>query len=173
MFQFGAVLAAAMLLLSVPASAADNSLSAEANAAFLANNAKQTGVIMRPSGLQYRILQNGYGKRPSARDSVTVYYKGTLINGTVFDSTEAGLPATFQTNHLIPGWTEALQLMREGDHWQLVIPAELAYGSRGAGNVIPPNQTLVFDLQLVTVTPAKADDDRNGPGDQGSNGSQY
>lgn len=168
MFRYAAALAAVMLLFNAPASAADSSLSADANAAFLANNAKQKGVVTRPSGLQYRILRNGFGARPSARDSVTVYYKGSLINGTVFDATEAGLPATFQTNKLIPGWTEALQLMREGDHWQLVIPTELAYGSRGAGTVIPPNQTLIFDLQLVKVTPYKPD--QNGP-DQG-NGQQ-
>ncbi|HEX4534487.1 MAG TPA: FKBP-type peptidyl-prolyl cis-trans isomerase, partial [Rhizomicrobium sp.] len=106
-----------------------------------------------PSGLQYRIVQSGYGKQPKATDTVMVYYKGMLINGKVFDATEPGLPATFPVNHLIPGWTEALQLMREGDHWELTIPASLAYGARGAGGAVPPNQTLVFDMTLVSVKP--------------------
>ena len=135
------------------AATADPGLSVEANQAFLAANAKKPGVIVRPSGLQYRILKSGYGKQPKATDSVTVYYKGSLINGKVFDSTEPGMPSTFQTNQLIPGWTEALQLMREGDHWELVLPAQLAYGPRGAGDAIAPNQTLIFDLQLVSVNP--------------------
>ena len=90
--------------------------------AFLAANAKKKGVIIRPSGLQFRIIQNGYGKRPQITDSVKVYYTGALINGRVFDGTSPGLPASFKVNQVIPGWTEALQLMREGDHWQLVIP---------------------------------------------------
>lgn len=168
MFRFGAVLAAALMLMSMPVSAADNSLSTEANAAVLAAYAKKPGVIGRPSGLEYRILQNGFGKRPAASDMVTVNYKGMLINGSVFDATEPGLSATFQTNHLIPGWTEALQLMREGDHWEIVIPAELAYGTRGAGGVIPPNQTLIFDLQLVKVAPPPPNANQSGQ----DNGSQ-
>lgn len=134
------------------ARAADSSLSEQANAAFLAANAKKPGVQVQPDGLQYRVIHAGYGKRPKASDMVTVSYKGALINGKVFDATEPGLPAQFQANKLIPGWTEALQLMREGDEWELVIPASLAYGSRGAGGVIPPDQTLVFDLQLISVS---------------------
>jgi FKBP-type peptidyl-prolyl cis-trans isomerase len=99
---------------------------------------------------------------------VDVYYTGSLINGTVFDKTEPGMPANFVVNKLIPGWTEALEIMREGDHWQLVIPAGLAYGARGAGGVIPPNQTLVFDLELVKVTPAPKDEKGQDQGqDQG------
>ena len=122
-------------------------LSQEANQAFLAANAKKAGVIIRPDGLQFRIIQNGYGKRPTVTDSVKVYYTGTLINGTVFDGTSPGLPASFKVNSVIPGWIEALQLMREGDHWQLVIPPNLAYGARGAGDgTIPPDQVLVFDM---------------------------
>jgi FKBP-type peptidyl-prolyl cis-trans isomerase len=162
--RFGALLVAAFTLFAVAAHAADSALSAQANAAFLADNAKKPGVVTRPSGLQYRILQNGYGKRPGPADLVTVYYSGALINNKVFDATEAGLPATFTTNELIPGWTEALELMREGDHWQLVIPSNLAYGARGAGDgTIPPNQTLVFDLELVKVAPPpKKDDDQSG-----------
>lgn len=160
--RFAALLATALAcLVLAPALAADNSLSPQANQAFLAANAKKPGVIIRPSGLQYRIVRNGFGKRPGALDSVVVNYKGSLINGTVFDQTEPGLPANFVVNKLIPGWTEALEIMKEGDHWELVIPAALAYGSRGAGGVIPPNQTLVFDLELVKVTPAPKDQDQD------------
>jgi FKBP-type peptidyl-prolyl cis-trans isomerase len=166
MSRLGAFFAAMLALGAVTAYAADGALSGQANAAFLSENASKPGVVVRPSGLQYRILRSGFGKRPGPFDSVTVNYKGTLINGTVFDATEEGLPATFVVNQLIPGWTEALEIMREGDHWQLVIPANLAYGSRGAGNgVIPPNQALVFDLELVKVTPApppKSDDQESG-----------
>jgi len=151
--RLAAMLAAILAILPLGALAADASLSAEANAAFLAQNARLKGVIVRPSGLQYRILQNGSGKHPGPTDHVTVYYTGTLINGHEFDGTEPGFPAQFVANSLIAGWSEALQLMREGDHWQLVIPAKLGYGTRGAGEgAIPPNQTLVFDLQLIAVS---------------------
>ena len=153
MIRLGALIAAFAALVSFSAQAADPSLSEAANAAFLANYAKQPGVIRTASGLEYKILQNGFGQRPGAYNKVQVSYKGSLINGKVFDSTEPGLPATFTVNQLIPGWTEALELMREGDHWQLVIPANLAYGARGAGGAIPPNQILVFDLQLLKVLP--------------------
>ena len=121
---------------------------------------KRPGVF-RPSGHLNKILQNGFGARPSATDIVTVYYKGQLINGKVFDATEPGFPAEFPVGGLIPGWTEALQLMREGDHWELVIPANLAYGTRGAGDAVPPNQTLVFDLTLVKVTHPPKDKDKD------------
>jgi FKBP-type peptidyl-prolyl cis-trans isomerase len=148
-----ATIAALLALFPIGALAADATLSLEANTAYLAQSARQKGVIVRPSGLQYRILQNGSGKHPGPTDHVTVYYTGSLINGKVFDGTEPGFPVVFMTNALIKGWSEALQLMREGDHWQLVIPAELGYGSRGAGEgEIPPNQTLVFDLQLLGVS---------------------
>jgi len=163
--RLAALLVAVLALATVSARAADSALSAQANADFLSANAGKPGVVVRPSGLQYKILRSGFGKRPGPFDSVTVYYTGTLINGSVFDATEEGLPATFVVNQLIPGWTEALELMREGDHWQLVIPANLAYGSRGApGGVVPPNQALVFDLELVKVTPAPPpkSDDQNG-----------
>src|SRR5215470_15804415 len=136
--------------------AAAPSLSPEANAQYLRDNAKKPGWVVRPSGLQYRIVHSGYGKRPGPRDVATIYYSGQLINGKVFDGTEQGLPAQFKVQDLIPGWTEALQLMREGDHWQLVIPTQLAYGARGAGDgLIPPNQTLIFDITLVSVTTPK------------------
>ncbi len=114
--------------------------------------------------MQYKIVHNGFGKRPLPTDIVTVYYTGTLINGTTFDGTEAGLPAQFKVTDLIPGWTEALLLMREGDVWHIVIPANLAYGARGAGQgAIPPNQVLVFDLTLVKVTPPPPDKDKDKP----------
>lgn len=145
----------------VPAYAADDALSIEANQKYLADNAKKKGVIVRPSGLQFRIIQNGYGKRPASTDSVTVYYTGTLINHVIFDGTSPGLPATFKVNQVIPGWSEALQLMREGDHWLLTIPASLGYGARGAGDgTIPPNQTLVFDVKLVKTEPAPKKGDK-------------
>jgi FKBP-type peptidyl-prolyl cis-trans isomerase len=157
MMRSGILVAGFVAMLGVSAQAADSSLSAEANAAFLAANAKKPGVVVEPSGLQHRAIHTGFGKRPRGTDLVTVNYKGTLINGKVFDATEPGLPAQFTVNKLIPGWTEALELMREGDQWELVIPANLAYGAHGAGGVIPPNQALVFDLQLISVSPAPKD----------------
>jgi FKBP-type peptidyl-prolyl cis-trans isomerase len=167
MMRFGALLAVALALMTVSATAADSSLSEAANTAFLATNLKKPGVIERPSGLQYRIIQNGFGKQPGPFDVVNCYYKGSLINGSVFDSTEPGLPATVTVNKVIPGWREALTLMREGDHWQLVIPPTLAYGTRGAGNgLIPPNQTLVFDLELVSTAPPPKDEDKDQDGSQ-------
>lgn len=153
MRRWGILVAALAAMVASPALAVDSALSAEANAAFLAANAKKPGVIVEPSGLQHRSLHAGFGKRPKATDLVTVNYKGSLIDGKVFDATEPGMPAEFTVNKLIPGWTEALQLMREGDHWEIVIPANLAYGARGAGNgLIPPNQTLIFDLTLLSVS---------------------
>lgn len=155
MARIAAVFALLLMGLTLPALAADDALSLAANQAFLAANAKKPGVITRPDGLQFKILQNGFGKRPYLTDSVKVYYTGQLINGTVFDGTSPGLPATFKVNAVIPGWIEAMTLMREGDHWQLIIPPNLAYGDRGAGNgTIPPNQVLVFDLRLISTTPA-------------------
>jgi FKBP-type peptidyl-prolyl cis-trans isomerase len=159
----GIVLASLLALAASPALSADSSLSLQANQAFLAKNKTQPGVITRPSGLQYRIIQNGFGKHPRPTDQVSVAYTGKLINGTVFDGTELGMPATFVTNRLIPGWTEALQIMREGDHWELFIPSQLAYGTRGAGDgLIPPNQTLVFDLILLKVLgPSKEQEEQD------------
>ncbi|MBV9571673.1 MAG: FKBP-type peptidyl-prolyl cis-trans isomerase [Alphaproteobacteria bacterium] len=152
MRRLGILAVVVATVLSSAAQAADNALSAEANAAYLAANAKKPGVVVEPSGLQHRAIHTGFGKRPKATDLVTVNYKGSLITGKVFDATEPGLPAQFGVNKLIPGWTEALQLMREGDEWELVIPANLAYGARGAGGgAIPPNQVLVFDLTLISV----------------------
>jgi FKBP-type peptidyl-prolyl cis-trans isomerase len=163
MFRIGVILAAMLYAFAAPALAADASLSPAANAAFLAANAKQAGVHVQPSGLQYKILQNGFGMRPGPNDTVTVDYKGTLINGKLFDGTEPGLPAQLPLNGLIPGWQEALSIMRVGDHWQIVIPANLGYGNRAAGDAIPPNQTLVFDLHLIAATPPppKEKDDKD------------
>ena len=119
---------------------------------FLAANKKKEGVVTLPSGLQYKIIKKGTGKSPKATDSVTVNYRGTLIDGTEFDSSyKRGQPATFKVNAVIPGWTEALQLMKEGAKWQLVIPSNLAYGERGAGEMIGPNAVLVFDVELISV----------------------
>ncbi len=126
-------------------------LSPESNQKYLADNGKMPGVTTRPSGLQYRVIKAGSGKTPTANDQVTVTYKGSLITGQVFDETQAGQTATFPAGQLIPGWVEALQLMKEGDEWELVIPSGLAYGEQGAGGVIPPNQTLVFQMALMKV----------------------
>lgn len=151
MFKSLAAIAIALVLCG-SAQAADEALGAQANAKFLLENSKERGTVTRPDGLRYRILQNGSGKHPTINDSVEVYYTGKLINGEVFDGTEDGFPRTFPVKGLISGWKEALQIMREGDHWELVIPASLAYGSAGSKDgAIPPNQTLVFDMQLLSV----------------------
>lgn len=134
---------------------ANYDLSAESNAKFLKDNAAKKGVTTLPSGLQYRVIKSGNGKSPHGpEDLVTVTYKGWLINGKVFDQTQPGQTAQFPAGHLIQGWVEALRLMKEGDEWELVIPSELAYGEQGAGSDIPPNQVLVFDMQLIQVAPA-------------------
>ena len=151
MFKLLAVMFMA-LALCTGARAADQALSADANARFLQETSKEKGVVTRPSGLRYRIVQNGSGKHPTLNDSVECYYTGKLINGEVFDGTEDGFPRTFETKGLISGWKEALQIMREGDHWELIIPSSLAYGTSGSRDgSVPPNQTLVFDLQLLSV----------------------
>jgi FKBP-type peptidyl-prolyl cis-trans isomerase FklB len=129
-------------------------LGAASNAKYLTDNKAKTGVVTLPSGLQYRVIKTGQGKSPTTpEDVVTVTYKGWLINGKVFDQTQPGQTAAFPAGHLIPGWVEALKRMKEGDEWELVIPAELGYGAEGAGDSIPPNQTLVFDMQLISVGP--------------------
>jgi K(+)-stimulated pyrophosphate-energized sodium pump len=125
---------------------------AEEGVAYLAENAKKEGVTTTESGLQYEVLTTGDGASPSAEDSVTVHYTGTLIDGTVFDSSvERGEPATFGVSQVIPGWTEALQLMSVGDKLRLVIPSELAYGPRGSGAKIGPNSILVFEVELIKI----------------------
>lgn len=124
--------------------------SAKAGDAFLAENAKKPGVITTASGLQYKVNATGKGKQPKATDTVSVNYKGTLISGKVFDESH-GQPVSFQVNEVIPGWTEALQLMHEGDKWTLYIPAKLAYGANSPSPDIAPNSVLVFDVELVSV----------------------
>lgn len=119
---------------------------------FLAENAKKEGVKTLPSGLQYKEITPGTGKSPKKTDTVTTHYRGTLIDGTEFDSSyKRGQPATFQVSGVIPGWTEALQLMKEGAKWQLFVPSNLAYGERGAGREIGPNATLIFEVELLSV----------------------
>jgi FKBP-type peptidyl-prolyl cis-trans isomerase FklB len=129
----------------------------QASEAFLTKNAKVKGVVVTDSGLQYKVLKQGKGKSPTAKDKVTAHYTGKLIDGTVFDSSvERGEPATFPMTGIIPGWQEALLLMQEGDKWQLVIPATLAYGERGTGQAIGPNETLIFDIELLAIEMADA-----------------
>lgn len=124
----------------------------EKGAAYLAENEKKEGVKVLPSGLQYRVIKEGEGKSPTDIDKVSVHYTGTLIDGTVFDSSrKRGKPAEFQVNRVIKGWIEGLKLMQEGSQFELVIPSDLAYGSKGAGKKIPPNSTLVFDVELLSV----------------------
>jgi FKBP-type peptidyl-prolyl cis-trans isomerase FklB len=120
--------------------------------AFLAENAQKPGITTLPSGLQYEVLTEGSGPKPTLRSSVTTHYHGTLINGTVFDSSyQRGQPATFPVNGVIAGWTEALQLMAEGSKYRLYIPSDLAYGKRGAGRDIGPDSALIFDVELLKV----------------------
>lgn len=132
--------------------------------AFLAENGKKPGVVTLPSGLQYKVIKAGAGASPKADDTVTTHYKGTLLNGTEFDSSyKRGEPATFPVSGVIKGWTEALQLMNPGAKWQLFIPSELAYGARGAGNDIGPDSALVFEVELISVAAAKAADKKDAP----------
>jgi FKBP-type peptidyl-prolyl cis-trans isomerase FklB len=124
--------------------------------AFLAKNAKEEGVVVRESGLQYKVLQEGTGPMPKVDSVVTVHYRGTLIDGTEFDSSyKRNEPLVLPVGGVIPGWTEALQLMKEGSKWQLYIPAALAYGERGAPPVIGPNAVLVFEVELISATGKK------------------
>ena len=119
---------------------------------FLEQNAKNDSVVQTTSGLQYMVLKEGTGAKPGPTDKVTVHYTGKLLDGTVFDSSvERGEPATFPLDQVIPGWTEGLQLMSEGAKYRLFIPSELAYGSKGAGDNILPNSTLIFDVELIKV----------------------
>ena len=119
---------------------------------FLAENGKKEGVVVLPSGLQYQVLREGNGNKPSATDQVECHYEGTLINGQVFDSSyKRGQTATFGLNQVIKGWTEGLQLMQEGAKYRFFIPYHLAYGAQGAGQNIPPYATLIFDVELVKV----------------------
>ncbi len=123
-----------------------------AGESFLAENAKKEGIVVLPSGLQYQVLKEGNGKKPSATDQVKCHYEGTLIDGTIFDSSyQRNEPATFGLNQVIAGWTEGVQLMSEGAKYRFFIPYNLAYGERGAGAQIPPFAALVFDVELLKV----------------------
>ena len=134
--------------------------------AFLEENKHKAEIHTLPSGLQYKILTEGAGNSPGPTDFVTVNYRGTLIDGTEFDSSYAhNAPTTFAVNAVIPGWSEALQLMKPGAKWTIYVPAKLAYGPQGAGRVIGPNATLIFDIELITVKPA-LDDDQDGFNDE-------
>ena len=127
-------------------------VNAKAGEQFLAENGKRVEVKTTPSGLQYEVLEEGTGVQPTAGDRVTVHYTGKLIDGTVFDSSvDRGEPATFGVTQVIPGWVEALQMMKAGSKWRLFIPSALAYGPQGAGGIIGPNQTLIFDVELISV----------------------
>ena len=138
--------------IAVAGQALAGDISPQANREYLAANAAKTGVIVRPSGLQYRIIKSGSGQTPGPADIVTVAYKGALVDGYVFDQTKPGETRDLPASKVIPGWMEALSLMKEGDEWELVVPSELGYGAASVGNgAIPPNQTLVFDMQLVAV----------------------
>lgn len=120
--------------------------------AYLAENAQKEGVTTTESGLQYRVITEGEGESPTAEDQVTVHYTGRLTDGTVFDSSvERGQPATFPVNGVIPGWVEALQLMKVGDKWEITIPSDLAYGSGGTSGPIGPNETLIFEVELLDI----------------------
>ena len=120
--------------------------------AFQVEYSQRQGVVATASGLQYRVIETGEGRSPGPADTVVVHYVGRLIDGTEFDSSrDRGTPATFSLGGIIPGWQEALQLMHEGDVWEVVIPSELAYGARGAGASIGPNETLVFEIELISV----------------------
>ena len=124
----------------------------ESGIAFLEENKKRQGVVTLPSGLQYEIINAGLGKKPTAADRVQCHYEGTLIDGTVFDSSiKRGQPAVFGVSQVIAGWVEALQLMGEGSKWRLYIPYDLAYGANGAGEMIPPYSALIFDVELIKV----------------------
>lgn len=119
---------------------------------FLEENKKKENIVTLPSGLQYEVIKEGNGKKPKATDRVRCHYEGTLIDGTLFDSSiQRGEPAVFGVNQVIAGWVEALQLMSEGSKWRLFIPSELAYGANGAGEMIPPHSTLIFEVEMIEV----------------------
>ena len=129
-----------------------NAENIEKGKAFLAENAKKEGIVTLPSGLQYEVITEGNGKKPSATDKAKCHYEGTLIDGTLFDSSiKRGQPAVFGVNQVIRGWVEALQLMSEGSKWRLFIPSELGYGAQQAGEMIPPHSTLIFEVELIEV----------------------
>lgn len=135
----------------------------KAGEAFLAENKKKEGVVTLPSGIQYKILQKGEGKKPTAADLVEVQYRGTLVNGTEFDSSfRTGKPASFPLGGVIPGWQQALKLMPAGSKWQIFIPSQHAYGERGMGPQIGPNATLIFEVELLSVKEGEKQGEKKG-----------
>ena len=143
---------AVFLLNSTHIMAQDNSSNLVKGQAFLKDNATKPGVHTTPSGLQYKVITEGHGKKPAVTDTVLVHYRGTTLDGTEFDSSyKRNEPISFPLNGVIPGWTEGVQLMKEGGKIQLFIPSNLAYGSQGAGGVIAPDSTLIFDIELLKV----------------------
>jgi FKBP-type peptidyl-prolyl cis-trans isomerase len=149
-------LAAAIVALGVALSgtALAGDISPQANREYLAANVQKPGVVVLPSGLQYRVVKSGSGETPGPDDVVTVSYRGAMVDGYVFDQTKPGETRNLPANKVVPGWKEALSLMKAGDEWELVLPSALGYGENRAGT-IPPNQTLVFDLQLIAVVHAR------------------
>lgn len=145
------VLAAAVFVTAVSAPFAPGA-SANPQTAYLEKNKRREGVHVTRSGLQYRVIREGRGRKPKATDLVEVHYRGRLVDGTVFDSSyRRGKPARFPLNGVIPGWTEGVQLMQEGAKFEFVIPARLAYGREGAGDVVPSNATLIFEVELLRI----------------------
>ena len=169
--RLAVILAVMLAATAAQAAGIDPKLSPAANQTYLAAWDKahigKPGAVVKPSGLRYQILKNGFGTRPRPIDYVTVYYTGTLINGEKFDGTEEGMPVRFKVNSLISGWAEALTLMKVGDRWQIIIPYKLGYGESGAPPQIPPMQTLVFEVELLKVTPPRLRPaDPNNPDDK-------
>jgi len=151
-FAAALTMAVTSILSNTTIMAQDASSNLAKGQAFLKENATKPGVHTTPSGLQYKVITEGHGKSPKSTDTVLVHYRGTTIDGTEFDSSyKRNEPISFPLNGVIPGWTEGVQLMKEGGKMQLFIPSNLAYGSRGAGGVIAPDSTLVFDIELLKV----------------------
>jgi FKBP-type peptidyl-prolyl cis-trans isomerase len=141
---------AVFALLSGPAWAGD--ISPEANREFMAAFAKKPGAVVLPSGLMYRVVKAGTGQTPAPTDVVTMTYKGTMVDGTVFDQTKPNEPRQLPVSRLIQGWKDALGMMKEGDEWELVVPSDLGYGAnRAANGLIPPNETLYFEMHLIAI----------------------
>jgi len=159
MIRLSALVALLLFAGIAVAGAADETLSAAASQAYLAANAKKPGVITRPDGLQYKVLHSGIGKHPGPSDVVRLYFSGRFINGALFDGTSPGLPATLAVNTILQGLSEALQMMQEGDHWQIVVPPSLGFDARSlASGAVPPDQALVFDITLLSTNVAARPD---------------
>ena len=148
------VILVAALSIASSATAWAGDISRQANAEYLEANAKKPGVVTTKSGLQYRIIESGSGETPTENDSVRVFYTGKLVDGYVFERVRDGETKILPAGGVIPGWKEALAMMKEGDHWELVIPSELAYG-RTRTEAVPSNQVLTFDMKLIEVIPPK------------------